>query len=98
MPRYVQLIEYTAEGIDRFEEIPDMTERAEELAASLGGELVDFYLTLGQYDAVAIVDAPDDETVVAGTVTMAKTGTIKTETLRAFEEGEIEAIVDAIEG
>lgn len=98
MPRYVQLIDYTAEGIDRFEEIPELTEQAEELATSLGGELVDFYLTLGQYDAVAIIDAPDDETVVAGTVTMAKTGTIETETLRAFEEDEIEAIVEAVGG
>ncbi|MFB6311449.1 MAG: GYD domain-containing protein [Salinirussus sp.] len=97
MPRYVQLIEYTAEGIDRFEEIPDLTDQARELADSLGGELVDFYLTLGQYDAVAVVDAPDDETMVAGTVTMAKTGTIKTETLRAFEQDEIESIVDAVE-
>lgn len=59
----------------------------------MGGELVDIYLTLGQYDAVVIIEATDAETVLTGTITIAKTGTIETETLRAFEADAVEELI-----
>lgn len=93
MARFVQLINFTKEGIERFEEIPDLNDQARALANELGGELVEFYVTLGQYDAIAIVDVPDAETILTGTITMAKKGTIETETLRAFEEDTVEDII-----
>lgn len=98
MARYLQLINYTQEGIERFEEIPALTEQARELAEELGGEIVDVYLTLGRYDAAVVIEAPDAKTVTAGTITMAKTGTIETETLRAFDESEVEEIIEALPG
>jgi len=93
MARFVQLINFTQAGIDRFEEIPELNDQARALADELGGELVDFYVTLGQYDAVAVVDAPDAESILTGTVTMAKTGIIETETLRAFDEDTLEDVI-----
>lgn len=93
MARFVQLINFTEDGIDRFEELPDLNDQARALAEELGGELVDFYVTLGQYDAVAVVEVPDAESVLTGTITMAKTGTIETETLRAFNEDQIEEVI-----
>lgn len=93
MARFIQLVNYTKEGVEQFEQLPDLNEQARALAEELGGEIVDIYVTLGQYDAVVVIEAPDAETVLTGTITMAKTGTIETETLRAFDEGEVEDII-----
>lgn len=73
-----------------------MNEQARALAEELGGEIVDFYVTLGQYDAVAIVEVPDVETVLTGRITMAKTGAIETETLRASDEAEVEDTIGGL--
>lgn len=96
MPRYVQLINYTQEGIEQFEDVPELNQQARELANEMGGKIVDFYVTLGQYDAIAVVDVPDAKTVATGTITMAQTGTIQTETLRAFDEDDVEDIIESL--
>lgn len=98
MPRYVQLVNLTQTGIDRFEETPELLDQARALAADLGGEIVDFYLTMGRYDAVVVFDAPDAKSAVVGTIASAMEGTIETETLRAFDEGEVDEILQALPG
>jgi uncharacterized protein with GYD domain len=96
MAKFITLINYTQEGIEEFEGIPDRLEKAEALAEEMGGELEEFYLTLGEYDAVSITEVPDAKSHTAGVVTLSKAGTIETESLRAFDEEEIEEIIEAV--
>lgn len=96
MAKFITLINYTQEGVEEFEGIPDRLERARALAEEMGGELEEFYLTLGQYDAVAITEVPDAKSHTAGVVTLSKQGTIETESLRAFDEDEMGEIIEAI--
>jgi uncharacterized protein with GYD domain len=51
------------------------------------------YWTLGQYDVVAAFEAPDDETMTAFSLSVAKLGNVKTQTLRAFSSPEMEGII-----
>ena len=55
-----------------------------------------FYLTMGQYDAVAVIEAPDDETAAKGALITASAGNVSTETLRAFTEQEAIALVQSL--
>ena len=55
-----------------------------------------FYLVTGQYDAVAISDAPDDATVAKLALGNASMGFVRTETLRAFTEDEYRQIVGSL--
>ena len=57
-----------------------------------GAKLVSFYLTMGQFDAVVISDAPDDQTVAKLALAAAGRGNVRTETLRAFTEDEAKSI------
>ena len=59
----------------------------------MGAELKAFYLTTGQYDAVAIVEAPDDLTQAKLALSVGSWGTTRSETLRAFTEEEYRQIV-----
>jgi uncharacterized protein with GYD domain len=54
--------------------------------------LVSYYLTMGQYDAVAISEAPDDQTIAKLALGAGARGNVRTETMRAFTDEEARAI------
>lgn len=98
MPTYVSLWNFTREGIENVEESPDRLEEAKGLFEALGGELRQFYLTMGQYDVVIIADFPDDESAAKAALTVAKGGTASSETLKAFDEAGFRKIVAGLPG
>ena len=56
----------------------------------LGVELKDIYWTIGPYDLVLIVDAPDDEALAAALLRIGSAGNVRTTTLRAFSRDEFD--------
>ena len=93
MPTYITLFRWTQEGIEKVKESPDRLESAKHLYRELGGELKAFYLVMGQYDAVVISEAPDDETIARIYLAAGALGAIRSETLRAFTETEYQKII-----
>ncbi len=90
MPRYVVLYRFTDQGLKG---IKDTVKRAREIRADnekRGFKVVGTYWTQGRYDLVSIVDAPDEESMVAGLFNIAETGNVHSETLRAYDETEME--------
>ncbi len=96
MPTYITLIRYTQQGIENIKEGPARLDRAKAAIKAAGGELKAFYLTLGQYDAVAIGEAPSDDAYATTLLAIASQGAVRTETLRAFTEDEFRKIVAAL--
>ena len=93
MPTYITLISYTQEGIRNMKDSPARLEKARKAIRGVGGEMKTFYLTLGQYDAVAISEAPDDATYARAMLEIAAAGAVRSQTLRAFSESEYKSIV-----
>ena len=93
MPNYVILNRWTQAGIEKVRDSPSRLEAARKAFRALGAELKDFYLTMGQYDFVAIVEAPDDETAARLALSIGSQGATRSETLRAFTEEEYRRIV-----
>ena len=90
MPRYVVLYRFTDQGLKG---IKETVKRAREIRADnekRGFKVVGTYWTQGRYDLVSIVDAPDEESMVAGLFNIAETGNVHSETLRAYDETEME--------
>jgi len=96
MTTYVLLISYAQKGIENIKQSPSRLDRVKGLFKSMGGELKQFYLTLGRYDAVVIAEAPDDETAAKLALTIGSAGNVRTETLRAFTEDEYKKIIAAL--
>jgi uncharacterized protein with GYD domain len=92
MPTYVTLIRYTEQGVKTFKDLSKRLEQTRSMGEPLGAKLVGFYLTLGQYDAVVISDAPDDEAVAKLALAAGARGNVRTETMRAFDETEAKRI------
>ena len=98
MPTYIGLIEYTEQGIANMEDSPDRLDDARELAGSHGGEITDFYLTLGQYDAIFVAEFPDDESYTRFAIDVSSAGAVGTETLKAFTEDEYRELIAGLGG
>jgi uncharacterized protein with GYD domain len=88
MPTYITLIRYTEQGVKTF---TDLSQRLEETKAA-GEKLLGYYLTMGQYDAVAISEAPDDHTIAKLALAAGARGNVRTETMRAFTDEEARSI------
>ena len=93
MPAFVVLIQYTEQGMQTIKDAPDRVEEARKGFEAAGAKLKDFYLTMGEFDAVAIVEAPDDETMAKMSLTLATRGTSRSRTLRAFSEADFRKLV-----
>ncbi|MFE7705241.1 GYD domain-containing protein [Streptomyces sp. NPDC057486] len=93
MATYVALLNWTDQGVRNYK---DTAERAEAFAAGaqkLGAKLLSIYWTVGPYDLVAVVEAPDDETATATLLQLGGVGNVRTTTLRAFGQEEMVRII-----
>ncbi len=96
MSNYVVLVRFTDQGIQNIKDGPERLEAARKSYEAVGAKIVDFYLTMGAYDAVAIIEAPDDETMAKLSLEVGSRGTSRSETLRAFNEDDFRRIVAAL--
>ena len=96
MPTYISLLNFTQQGIEKIKESPARLDRARQAFKAMGAELKAFYLVMGQYDAVVISEAPNDETVGKLVLMIGAQGNIRTETLRAFTEDEYRKMIAAL--
>ncbi len=93
MPTYISLVKWTDQGAKGAR---DTVKRAREFRADVerrGGKLHSIHWTQGQYDLVSVVEFPDEQTGMAELLTIGSLGNIRTETLRAFNESEMEEII-----
>jgi uncharacterized protein with GYD domain len=93
MPTYVSLMHWTEQGIKNYKDSLDRYEAAKEAGSKVGVKLHHIYWTVGAYDLVGILEAPDDETVTAFQLAAGATGNLRTTTMRAFDKDEMKAII-----
>jgi uncharacterized protein with GYD domain len=93
MATYILLAAYTEQGIKGIKDTVARTEAVKELAKKAGATMKESYWTLGAYDVVAVFDAPNDESMTAFSLSVAKLGNVKTQTLRAFSSKEMAGIL-----
>jgi len=96
MATYITLIHYTQQGIQNIKDSPARLDAAKKAFQAMGAELKQWFLVMGQYDAVAISEAPDDATVAKLSLAIGALGNLRTETLRAFTEDEYRKIIAAL--
>ena len=94
MATYVVLVNFTDQGVRNVKDSPKRADAFKEMAKKCGATVKDLYWTQGQYDAVTIVDAPDDTTATALAFSVGALGNIRTETLRALSAADMKGIID----
>jgi uncharacterized protein with GYD domain len=93
METYIILGKYTATGMARLKELPERLKNWEKTIEAMGGKWISYYLTVGHYDVVIIVQLPDRETLTTLLLAQGMLGNLQTETLMAFSQAETERLV-----
>ncbi len=95
MPMFITLGNLTDQGIRNYQDSPKRVKAFKDLVEGMGGKVHNVYWTLGQYDLVAIVEAPDDQMAAAIAVKQASLGNVRMLTMPAFGMDEIQKIIKA---
>ena len=93
MATYIVLLNYTDQGIRNVKQLPERIKAGTAAAEKLGIKVKDRYSTMGAYDAVLIVDAPNDEAVTTWVLSIGSRGNNRTQTMRAYSVDEMERIL-----
>ena len=96
MPTYISLCHWTQQGVEKVKDSPARLDAARKAFKAVGADLKAFYLTMGRYDFVIITEAPDDATAAKAALTVAASGNVRTETLRAFTEDEYRKLLGSL--
>ena len=93
MPAFITLFKYTPQGLATIKESPDRINKSRALVEQLGGRIIGIWLTMGEYDLVAVSEAPNAEVAAQVAMMVCKTGTVTSQTMQAFSEEEFASIV-----
>jgi uncharacterized protein with GYD domain len=91
--RYITLISFTEQGIKTIKDWDKRIATTRERLEKAGGRLIDIYLTLGEFDAVAITEVPNDEAALRSALEYALGGNGRSRTMRAFTSDETLRVV-----
>jgi len=93
MPTYVSLIHWTDQGIKNYKDTTSRAADVTKLVERSGGRFRELLWTVGEYDAVAVLDFPDEETATATILQVGSAGFFRSNTMRAFTADEMGAII-----
>jgi uncharacterized protein with GYD domain len=93
MPSYVVLLNWTDQGVRSFKETVNRYEAVRRRFEEMGMRFSDIRWTLGAHDLIILLEAPDDETLAAGLLSLSSMGNLRTTTMRAFTDDEMRDII-----
>jgi uncharacterized protein with GYD domain len=84
MPTYIMLTSLTPDGIKTLKNNPGRVSEVNKEVEALGVKVLSQYATLGQYDFITVVEAPDETTMAKVSVELGSRGTMQSQTLTAI--------------
>ena len=91
MPQFVMLTHLTPEGVKTLKNNPARVQEVNKEVEQLGVKVLNQWATLGRYDFVSVVEAPDAQTMAKVSVELGSRGTTTHETLTAIPAEEFAA-------
>ena len=96
MVTYLMLLNWTDHGMKNVKDSPKRLDGVKKLAKDLGGEVKSFYMTLGAYDLVLIVDMPNNDKLASFALKLGSLGNVRSTTLRAYSEDDYRRIISGL--
>jgi len=84
MPHYIVLMNWTDQGIRTVKDSPSRIDEGIKSFEAAGGKIHAVYTVMGEYDLVAVAEAPSDEVAMTFLLSLGSQGNVRTTTLEAF--------------
>ena len=94
MPIFILLTTLTQQGVQTLKSNPERLRQVNQDVEELGAKVLHQWATLGEFDFVNVVEAPDVGTIARVSIALGARGSTKIETLPALP---IEDFLDSIE-
>ncbi len=88
MPTYIMLTKLTSDGVKTIKDNPARVHEVNKEVEQIGVKVVSQWATLGAYDFITVVEAPDEGTMAKLSIEMGSRGSVMNETLTAIEAEE----------
>ena len=96
MTTYIMLANWTDQGMQHVKDSPRRLDLAKKALKDMDGQFKSFFLTMGDYDIVAVYEAPDDAVAARFILQLGMLGNVRTHTLKAFPEAAFREIVTSL--
>lgn len=96
MPGYVMLLTWTDQGVRAAKDTVKRAEMVKKQAEKMGVRLREILWTMGPYDAIGLVDAPDDAAASRFVIWAGSQGNVKTLTMRCYTASEMSKVVEGL--
>jgi uncharacterized protein with GYD domain len=93
MITYIGLLNFTDKGLQSLKDTTKRAAAAKETAKKLGVNLRDMFWTVGRYDAICVLEAEDEASLVAFNIATAQQGNVRSQSLRALTAAEFDKIL-----
>ena len=98
MATFITTLQFTEQGIKAVRDTCDQAEALMAAAEKMGVKVTGLYWTLGAFDGVIILEAPDEATATAALLHLGSLGNLRTQTARAFDPAEMRKILGLLPG
>lgn len=88
MPTYIMLTRLTSDGVKTIKDNPSRVQEVNREVEQLGVKVLSQWATLGEYDFISVVEAPDEKMMAKLSVEMGSRGTVMNTTLTAIDVDE----------
>jgi len=93
MPMFILSLNWTDQGIRNVKDAPKRAQSARDLGKKVGVEIKQLYLTSGESDLVAIVDAESGDAIAKFAMALGMQGNVRSKTARAWPEAEFQKMI-----
>ena len=89
----ILLMKLTDQGVKEIKSAPARIQAGIKAFESMGGKMLGFYITMGEFDYMGVGQAPSDEAAASFSIALSSLGNVRTTTLRAFTPEEFSAML-----
>src|SRR5438270_9901766 len=93
MATFITTMHFTEQGIKAVRDTCDRAAAFKATAKKMGVKVTGLYWTLGAFDGVIILEAPDEARATAALLHLESLGNMRTQTARAFDAAEMQKIL-----
>src|SRR5207248_9951527 len=93
MATFITTMHFTEQGIKGVRDTCDRAAAFKATAKKMGIKVTGIYWTLGAFDGLIVLEAPDEQTATAALLQLGSLGNLRTQTVRAFDAAEMQKII-----
>jgi uncharacterized protein with GYD domain len=93
MPLYATLLSWTDQGIRDYRNTVQRADGFRAIVEQAGGRVRELLWTMGEYDLVAVMEAPDDAAVTGAMLQLSALGNVRSQTLPGFDADQMADII-----